>query len=90
MLRDQCAGDDRLARAGWRDEDAELVPGQGVACGLLLRFELSGEAEGVRSSRVAFVAEFQAAAGLFDQCGEPVEQAAGQDQVSGEGLVVAA
>ena len=79
-----------LPAPGGRDEHAELVPGQGVASGLLLGVELSGEAEGVRSSRVALVNEFQAAAGLFDQCGEPVEQPAGQDQVAGEGLVIAA
>ena len=87
---DQCAGDDGLARAGWRDQHTEVMGSQYVVRGLLIGIEGRCEIECMRLSRAALVGEFQAAAGLLDQICETVEQAAGKDQVTGEGLVVAA
>ena len=87
---DDCAGDDGLAGTGWRDQHAEVVTGQGVVRCVLVGIEARGEFEGLWLPIATGVGEVEVAAGLGDEIAEALEQAAGQDQVPGEGLVIAA
>src|SRR6266487_5573579 len=84
------AGDNGLAGTGWRDQHAEVVTGQGIVRCLLARIEARREFEDLWLPIGTCVGEVEVAADLGDEIAEAVEQAARQDQVPGEGLVIAA
>ncbi len=89
MRRDDRAGDDRLARSGWRDEHAEVVPDQFRHSRCLCRGQGGVARELLRRARRPLICCLHTAACLFGERGDGAEHAARQDQAAVDGLVKA-
>ena len=87
-MRDYCAGHHGLAGAGRGHEQAEVVREQVVDGGLLDGDEVDGDSELLGCARRPQVAGLDLAARLVDEAHRNVEQAARQNQVVIEGLVI--
>jgi hypothetical protein len=80
MRGDDRAGDDGLAGAGRRRQDAQVMLGNYGDCRALLAGQDGGEGEFLILAGSALVQGLQSAAGLLGQRHRRAGQAAGQDQ----------